>query len=97
LRSAFANAGVEFCPIAEAEYFASLCGLVASGAGWSLVDPLSAQTFRHLGLSVRPFEPAIPYEIGAFWAKDREPSILAQAFLALLSDKLNGLDASGHI
>jgi len=97
LRSAFANAGVEFCPIAEAEYFASLCGLVASGAGWSLVDPLSAQTFRHLGLSVRPFEPAIPYEIGAFWAKDREPSVLAQAFLALLSDKLNALDASGQV
>jgi hypothetical protein len=46
---------------------------------------------------VRPFEPAITYEIGAFWAKDREPSFLAQAFLNLLSDKLNALDASGHV
>ena len=96
LKTSFAEADVEFNPVAEAEYFATLCGLVASGAGWSLVDPLSAQTFQHLGLTVRPFEPAITYEIGAFSSRDREPSLLSQAFLALLSDKLNALDASGH-
>ena len=56
---AFAEAGAEWSPVVEAEYFASVCGLVASGAGWSLVDPLSAGTFRHLGLITRPFEPAV--------------------------------------
>jgi len=97
LKTTFAEAGAEFSPVAEAEYFATLCGLVASGAGWSLVDPLSAQTFQHLGLTVRPFDPAITYEIGAFFAREREPSILTQAFLTLLSDKLNSLDhPSGH-
>ena len=45
----FAEAGVEWSPVVEAEYFASVCGLV--GPGWSVVDPLSASTFRHLGLS----------------------------------------------
>jgi DNA-binding transcriptional LysR family regulator len=94
LKTTFAEAGVELSPVAEAEYFATLCGLVASGAGWSLVDPLSSQTFQHLGLSVRPFDPAIYYEIGAFSAREREPSILAQAFLALLSDKLSTLAKS---
>ena len=96
LKTTFAEAGAEFSPVAEAEYFATLCGLVASGAGWSLVDPLSAQTFRHLGLTVRPFDPAIIYEIGAFFTREREPSILTQAFLTLLSDKLNSLDTWGH-
>jgi len=96
LKTTFAEAGAEFSPVAEAEYFATLCGLVASGAGWSLVDPLSARTFHHLGLTVRPFDPAIYYEIGAFSAREREPSILAQAFLTLLSDKLNSLDTSRH-
>jgi DNA-binding transcriptional LysR family regulator len=96
LKTTFAEAGAEFSPVAEAEYFATLCGLVANGAGWSLVDPLSAQTFRHLGLTVRPFDPAIYYEIGAFSAREREPSILTQAFLTLLSNKLNSLDTSGH-
>ena len=94
LKTTFAEAGVELSPVAEAEYFATLCGLVASGAGWSLVDPLSSQTFQHLGLTVRPFDPAIYYEIGAFSAREREPSILAQAFLALLSDKLSTLGPS---
>ena len=90
---AFADAGADWTPIAEAEYFASVCGLVASGAGWSIVDPMSAQTFKHLGLVIRDFEPAILYEIGAFYAREREPSILAQSFLSMLTDKLETLDA----
>jgi DNA-binding transcriptional LysR family regulator len=93
LLKAFADAGADWNAVAEAEYFATVCGLVASGAGWSIVDPLSAETFRHLGLAVRTFEPAIHYEIGAFTARDREPSILAQSFMGLLADKLNSLDA----
>jgi DNA-binding transcriptional LysR family regulator len=93
LKKVFADAGHDLKPIAEAEYFATLCGLVASGAGWSIVDPLSAQTFQHLGLTVRAFEPALYYEIGAFCARGGEPSILTQAFLALLSERLGLLDA----
>ena len=90
---AFAEAGAEWLPVVEAEYFASVCGLVASGAGWSVVDPLSANTFQHLGLVTRPFEPAIYDEIGAFCARHREPSILAQSFLSMLVDKLSPLYA----
>ena len=90
---AFADAGADWAPIAEAEFFASVCGLVASGAGWSIVDPLSARTFKHLGLVVRDFVPAVHYEIGAFYAREREPSILAQSFLSMLTDKLNTLDS----
>lgn len=88
--AAFADAGAQLNPVAEAEFFASLCGLVAAGAGWSVVDPLSAKSFAHLGLVIRPFEPAITYEIGAFHRRDREPSMLAAAFLDLLDAKLNG-------
>ena len=84
--------GAEWNPVAEAEYFASVCGLVASGAGWSIVDPLSARTFEHLGVAIRAFEPAIYYEIGAFSARENEPSILAQSFLSMLSDRLDALD-----
>jgi DNA-binding transcriptional LysR family regulator len=89
---AFADAGAEWNPVAEAEYFASVCGLVASGAGWSIVDPLSARTFAHLGIAIRAFEPAIYYEIGAFCARESEPSILAQSFMSMLSDRLDALD-----
>ena len=88
---AFAEAGAEWSPVAEAEYFASVCGLVGSGAGWSIVEPLSARAFQHLGFVVRAFEPAIHYEIGVFCARDREPSILAQSFMGVLADKLDTL------
>lgn len=87
--AAFADAGQSLNPVVEAEFFASLCGLVAAGTGWSIVDPLSAESFAHLGLVVRSFEPAIIYEIGAFHRCDREPSVLAAAFLDMLDGKLN--------
>jgi DNA-binding transcriptional LysR family regulator len=93
VRKAFSDAGADWSPVAEAEFFASVCGLVASGAGWSIVDPLSARTFEHLGLKIRAFEPAVHYEIASFHARESEPSILAQSFLAMLSDKLGTLDA----
>ena len=89
IHGVFSAAGVQLNGVVEAEFFATLCGLVAAGTGWSIVDPLSAQSFTHLGLVARPFEPAITYEIGAFWRRDREPSVLATAFLDMLDDKLN--------
>jgi DNA-binding transcriptional LysR family regulator len=89
LHAAFAAAGARMNIVAEVEFFASACGLVAAGTGWSIVDPLSARTFAHLGLVARPFEPAIAYEIGAFYRRDREPSVLAATFLELIAAKLN--------
>jgi DNA-binding transcriptional LysR family regulator len=35
----------EWSPVVEAEYFASVCGLVASGAGWSVVDRCRQRPF----------------------------------------------------
>jgi DNA-binding transcriptional LysR family regulator len=84
----FAGADAEINAVVEAEFFASCCALVAAGTGWSLVDPLSAQSFSHLGIVARPFEPAVIYEIGVFHRRDREPSVLAAAFLELLDSKL---------
>lgn len=90
IRGIFSAAGASINAVVEAEFFASLCGLVAAGAGWSIVDPLSARSFEHLGLVTRPFEPAVTYDIGAFHRRDREPSVLATAFLDMLDDKLKG-------
>jgi DNA-binding transcriptional LysR family regulator len=84
----FAGAAAQINAVVEAEFFASCCALVAAGTGWSLVDPLSAQSFSHLGLVTRQFEPAVVYEIGVFHRRDREPSVLAAAFLELLDSKL---------
>ena len=90
LVAAFGAAGATLNVVAEAEFVASLCGLVAAGTGWALVDPLSAESFAHLGLTARPFEPAIAYDIGVFHRRDREPSMLAASFLELVEAKLGG-------
>lgn len=90
LINAFTSAGAHLNTVVEAEFLASLCGLVAAGTGWSLVDPLSAESFGHLGLVARPFEPAILYEIGVFHRRDRELSVLAASFLELLEARLGG-------
>jgi DNA-binding transcriptional LysR family regulator len=84
----FGAAGAQINAVVEAEFFASCCALVAAGTGWSLVDPLSAKSFASLGLVTRPFEPAVMYDIGVFHRRDREPSVLAAAFLELLDSKL---------
>lgn len=88
---AFAGDGAKLEPVVEAELFASLCELVAAGVGWSIVDPLSARRFGHRDLVVRRFEPEIRYEVGVFHRQDREPSMLAAAFLALLDAELKSL------
>lgn len=90
LVAAFAAAGATLNVVAEAEFVASVCGLVAAGTGWALVDPLSAESFAHLGLTARPFEPAIAYDIGVFHRRDRDPSMLASSFLELVEAKLGG-------
>ena len=90
LIAVFAAAGAHLNSVVEAEFLASLCGLVAAGTGWALVDPMSAESFGHLGLVARPFEPAILYEIGVFHRSDREPSTLAASFLELLEARLGG-------
>jgi DNA-binding transcriptional LysR family regulator len=88
VQGVFAAANAQINTVVEAEFFASCCALAASGTGWSLVDPLSARSFSSLGLIIRPFEPAVRYEIGVFCRRDREPSLLAAAFLDLLDAKL---------
>lgn len=88
IQAAFAEAGAHLKAVVEAELFASICSMVAAGVGWSIVDPISAQRFVHAGLVVRPFEPAIAYDIGVFHRSDREPSVLASAFLGLIEAEL---------
>jgi DNA-binding transcriptional LysR family regulator len=87
----FSEAGAQARSVVEAELFASMCALVGAGVGWALVDPLSARRFEHLGIVVRPFRPAVNYEICVFHHRDREPSRLASSFIELLEAELDSL------
>ena len=88
VREAFIQAGAEFRPVAESEYFSSICVMVANGVGVSVVDRWSARSFRANGLEVRPFRPSIDYDIGVFVSADRPLSSLAKFFLKELDQFL---------
>jgi DNA-binding transcriptional LysR family regulator len=92
LSNAFADAGAEFNIIGEAELFASICGLVAAGGGVSVVDPWSAKSWEP-EIVVRPFKPAIPYEVGVFHAADRPPSTVSAAFIQFVDRRLRNMGA----
>ena len=89
IRATFTDQGAVYEPVIESEYFSTICGLVASGCGVSIVDFWSAQTFSRLGLVVRRFTPAIRYEITVFRRADSRPSPLAEDLLARLDRRLS--------
>jgi len=93
---AFDEAGARWNVCAEAEFAATACALVASGAGVAVVDPFTAADFAGRGVLVRPFNPAVPYEFAVFHPPGREPSLLAKQFVALLRRRIGSfLPASG--
>ncbi|MEO1468668.1 MAG: LysR substrate-binding domain-containing protein [Pseudomonadota bacterium] len=81
IRGLFGDCGAQYSPIADSEYFSTICGLVAAGCGVSIVDRISAVSLQPLGLAIRRFEPALKYEIGVF----------RRAIPTPLSDRLLGL------
>ena len=58
------------------------CALVASGVGISVVDPFTAAEYSRRGVVVRPFEPAIEFQIAALHPPHRQPSAIAREFVA---------------
>ncbi len=88
IRSALIDAGANFRKVVEAEYFSTICALVANGLGVSIVDYWSAQTFRHLGLEIRRFDPPVLYEIAVFFSAERPLSPHAHELLKMINQKL---------
>ncbi len=56
------------------------CGLVAAGAGLSVVDPFTAEEYRGKGVEVRPLRPAVTYDIAIIWGAGRFRSAVALDF-----------------
>jgi DNA-binding transcriptional LysR family regulator len=92
IMQAFSEAHAELNLVGEAELFASVCGVVAAGQAVSIIDPWTAKDFDGR-VVVRPFDPAIIYEIGVFHARDRAPSKIASDFLVLVDRQLRAMGA----
>ena len=70
---------------AEAQLSASICELVAAGAGVSIVEPITATYFGAAGrVAVRPLKPAQQFRYDLLLPVTRQPSRVAGRFLRLV-------------
>jgi DNA-binding transcriptional LysR family regulator len=88
LASAFSEYGARWNVVAETEFFATACELVSAGRGIGVVDPVVSRPFTE-GLAMRPFKPAIAYQIAILYPTHEEISQVARDFVALLRGRLS--------
>ncbi len=84
LDNAFEDAGLIRKTRIEVFLFSTCCNFVHEGAGVSLVDPMSADHYRDHNIAIRPFEPAIHFDIAILFPANRPRSQLASEFAQAL-------------
>lgn len=78
--------------VAEAQLSASICELVANGAGLSIVEPVTAAYFSAAGkVLARPLYPEQPFRYDLLMPSLREPSRIATRFLNLVETQFDAL------
>jgi DNA-binding transcriptional LysR family regulator len=87
LAMAFSAYGSSWNVVAETEFFSTACELVCSGMGVGIVDPVVSRPFTG-NLVLKPFSPAIKYEIALLLPTQEEPSQLTREFAHYLRQHL---------
>lgn len=78
--------------VAEAQLSASICELVASGAGLSIVEPVTAANFVADGKVIaRPLHPEQPFRYDLLLPALREPSRVATKFLEFVEVRFDAM------
>jgi DNA-binding transcriptional LysR family regulator len=65
--------GIQPREIAESPMVGAACAMVMAGNGIALVDQFSSSIFLNQGLTLRPFEPAVPVATYAYWLDSVAP------------------------
>jgi DNA-binding transcriptional LysR family regulator len=76
---------LELDEIVSARTFYIATALVRQGVGMTVVDSFTAQASLAPGLSVRPLEPRLTFDIHAMYLTNRPPNALATEFLKTLA------------
>jgi len=72
----------------ETQSSASICQMVGSGMGVSVVDPFNAVAFQDSNIAVRRFEPKLRFDYGLAFPLNRQASSLTKSFVSLLKRQL---------
>lgn len=84
-----ARIGLELDEVVSARTFYIAAALVREGVGMTVVDSFTAQASIGSGLSARPIEPPIPFDVHAMFLLNRPPTALATNFLKTLGRVIN--------
>lgn len=87
----FEAADIRLNIVGDSPYSAPICALVAEGIGVSVVDALTAWAYEGRGVVVRPFEPAVPYELKVIYPAGQPRTERVTALVALLHQHLQVL------
>ncbi|MEQ9169591.1 MAG: LysR substrate-binding domain-containing protein [Rhodospirillales bacterium] len=77
-------AGIAINVVFESSFSASICPLIVDGVGVGVLDPLTARAHAGRGVVLRPFRPAVTYELKAMFPAARPLGDRAAAFTDLL-------------
>jgi len=93
IERAFLDAGIRPRIVAECEYTAPRCALVAEGLGFAIVDPLAARDLANSRVVLRRFIPEVPISTVLLFPSGRPRSRLAEDLAAALRDERDHLFA----
>jgi DNA-binding transcriptional LysR family regulator len=68
----------------ETPYGSTICHMVGLGLGVSIVNPLVARNYVHMGIHVRPFRPKVPFVSYLLLPRNRPGSALVERFAELV-------------
>jgi len=88
LRSAFDQAGSEFKSGVETRQFGPACIMVSEGLGASVVSEIDAREYENRGLIIKPFQPAIPFQINILFPAYVPRSMVTHEFIEAFKQSL---------
>ena len=90
---AFRRARITPRVLAEVHSVGVACAMVARGMGVTIVTQVLAACCPSEGFAIKPFEPALPFEIGLATLQETPEGSMTVALLDCIGDTLVGLDA----
>ncbi|PKQ40846.1 LysR family transcriptional regulator [Pseudomonas sp. YY-1] len=78
----------------EAPYAATICSMVGTGLGVSIVSPLVAREYLHTGIEIRPFAADLRFTSYLLYPDHRPQNSLGKRFAALLKTMFSEVPAS---
>lgn len=90
----FERHGVAPQPVGETQNAAAACAMVAEGAGFAVVDAVTAIEFVDR-LAVRELRPSVTFPVQVLAPPGRRMSLLAERFLALVRHEVSALVMPG--